>query len=962
MKKTTTLLLFFFLSGLLFSKPIDEAKAKLVGRNFLTNRTSSSSFKNNIDLDLAYTVSSKGGSNLAVGTALNYFYIFNVSNGDGYVIVSSDDHVIPILGYSDEADFNPNNIPLNTQKWLESYKGEIRSILINKVSQTNEIKRDWDELMKGEVSNMVMGKKGSVSPLVQTKWDQSPYYNSLCPYDNVEKDRTVTGCVATAMAQIMKFWNYPATGTGSHSYNHSKYGTLSANFGSTTYSWASMPNRVTSSNNAVATLMYHCGVSVDMQYDVAANGGSGAYVISSGSPITHCSEYALKNYFGYKSTLRGVERSGYTQQQWIDLLKNELNEGRPILHAGYGSGGGHAFVCDGYDNNNFFHFNWGWDGNSDGYFSVNALNPGGLGTGGGTGGFNSGQEVIIGIEPPTSTQAFDLRLYAPITVNPDPIEYGSGFSVTANFANYGTTAANNFSGDFAAAIFNSSNQFVSYIEIKTGYNLNFNSYFVNPIVFSTSSISALTPGDYTIGLYYKPTGAQQWIAFANGNYQNFKSVKVKGNDSNPLKLYAAIVTNPDVIVRNKTFTVSFDVANFGSSTFSGDISVDIHKSDGTWIRELSVKTGLSLPPNTHFTNGLTYTISGGIDDSAGTYQFFVWDKPDGGDWEFLGNGSFSNPISVQVVDPSLTPDIYEPNNTQNAAYNLPLVFSGNTFAKSTDGSNIHIGNDYDYYKIELPAGFSYAVSSRIHDSYNSDNGQEYTLDGLLSYSIDGTNWSDAFDDIITDNMVVNNGGTVYFKVSPYFTGNTGTYLLDVKITRSTVLSSAKEITAFATNGIVGSALINSANATISINVSSTTNVAALNPIISVSDFASISPSSGIIRDFTNPVVYTVTAQDASTKQWTVTVTKLNTSVGDAALNEAVNVYPNPAKDCLHIVSSDVDFSISGISIFDMQGNEVYRNYDQVQNVIQTTHFISGLYLLHVSTNMGIVIKKIVIQQ
>jgi len=92
------------------------------------------------------------------------------------------------------------------------------------------------------------------------------------------------------------------------------------------------------------------------------------------------------------------------------------------------------------------------------------------------------------------------------------------------------------------------------------------------------------------------------------------------------------------------------------------------------------------------------------------------------------------------------------------------------------------------------------------------------------------------------------------------------------------------------------------------------------------------------------------------------VTKLNTSVGDAALNEAVNVYPNPAKDCLHIVSSDVDFSISGISIFDMQGNEVYRNYDQVQNVIQTTHFISGLYLLHVSTNMGIVIKKIVIQQ
>lgn len=776
MKKTIGLIgLLTVFTMSIFAKQIDENTAKQVGQNFLATRTNSPALSKATTLDLVYLAKSKANSSVALTIGTTYFYVFNTSSA-GFVMVSADDIVTPILGYSDEGAFDPNNIPQNTTKWLEDYKSQIRYAIENGVAATAEISTEWQDLIVGKNTNGSARGTNAVSPLIQTKWDQSPNYNALCPYDNQYGQRTITGCVATAMAQVMKYWNYPASGTSFHSYNHAKYGTLSANFGSTTYQWTSMPNTVSGANSAVATLMYHCGVSVDMDYGISSQGGSGAQTLDVVD--------ALKTYFGYSSSVEGKSRSNYSDSQWKTLLKTELNASRPMQYAGTGSGGGHSFVCDGYDNNDFFHFNWGWSGSSDGYFSVNALNPGSLGSGGGTGGFNSNQRVIIGIKPPQVNTTTDMRLYSSITVNPTPIDYNSGFSVSVSLANFGTSSTNNFTGDFCAAIFNSNNQFVSYIETKAGYTLNFNSHFTNPIVFTTASISALTPGDYIIGVYHKATGATQWTAFGNGNYQNFIPIQVQGNSTNTIRLYAAISTTPTVITQNQAFTVNFDVVNRGNSGFTGDISVDIHKSDGTWIRELDIKTALSLPTNNHFTNGLTYTITGGISDAPGTYQLFVWDKPSGGSWEFVGNGSYANPITIQVVAPGLNPDPYEVNNTVGQAYTLPISFSGNTATRNTVGSNCHIGSDYDYYKINLPAGYTYSIAPRLHDSYNSANGNSYSLDALFSYSTDGSTWSDAYDDVMSSNITANGGSPVYFHVSPYFTGQTGTYLLDMNISRS----------------------------------------------------------------------------------------------------------------------------------------------------------------------------------
>ncbi|MFY9161011.1 MAG: T9SS type A sorting domain-containing protein [Paludibacteraceae bacterium] len=155
-------------------------------------------------------------------------------------------------------------------------------------------------------------------------------------------------------------------------------------------------------------------------------------------------------------------------------------------------------------------------------------------------------------------------------------------------------------------------------------------------------------------------------------------------------------------------------------------------------------------------------------------------------WYYAGSSDYSNPIFVTVVAPTIQPDIYENNNTQGQAYNLTVNFSGNNATKNTAGSNFHIGNDLDYYKVVLPPGYNYTIKPRLHDSYNSGNGQTYSVDALFSYSTNGSTYSEVYDDIMSGNITVTNGGTIYFKVAPYYQGNTGTYLLDMSFTRTTI--------------------------------------------------------------------------------------------------------------------------------------------------------------------------------
>jgi len=769
MKKQFLLFLFIILGFVnnITAKEVKPEIAKKIAENHLQK---SNNNRNSIELELAYTSKSSLDN-------ISLFYIFNISDEKGFVIISGDDNIIPVLGYSTKGSFNNSNLPTNFKKWLEGYKNQIKYIITNDIKATDEIKSKWAELNNNNNQSYSNRSFTSVSPLLSTTWGQSPYVNDLCPYDanagSSNGYHCVAGCPATAMAQIMKFWEYPTNGTGFHSYNHSTYGTLSANFATTTYDWNSMPNSVNSTNNAVATLMYHCGVAVEMQYGPTS---SGSYVIIDGYPIEQTSEYAYKTYFGYDdSTLQGLRRSNYSDNTWKQMLKNDLDLGRPIQYAGFGAGG-HTFVCDGYDNNDYFHMNWGWGGYADGYFLIDALNPGTGGTGSGAGTYNNDQQAVLGIQPPTGSTTYDLSLYDVVVAAPNPVSYGQGFTVHTDIANFGT---NSFNGDYCAAIFDDSYNFVEYVEILSNYTLGSNQHYTDGLDFTNSGMLTVLPASYHVGVFYRPTGGD-WVMVDDTSYSNMISFDVYY--SNDIELYQDIVIDVGTsIMQNQAFTATLDILNDGTNTFNGDFDVSLFNLDGTFAETVQTLTGASLDAG-YFYDDLDF-VSSGVTVSPGTYLMALMHKENGGNWELSGSSYYSNPIYVTIQEQSILADMYENNDTQVDAYNLVLNFSSNNASVETSNSNLHIGTDNDFYKIILASGYDYTITARAHDSYNSGNGQTYTCDVSWLF-LNGSTWSDSYDDVMPNNITVDNGGTVYFRIAPYFVGQTGTYLFDIDISRT----------------------------------------------------------------------------------------------------------------------------------------------------------------------------------
>ena len=319
-------------------------------------------------------------------------YLFAAAEG-GFVLVAADDAVRPILGYSLTGTLDPTDMPPALQQWLHAYQQEIDAVANSQFSNLKSQFPEWYAL-----ENNLMPKDGDttgVAPLLTTYWDQTYPYNGYCP------GGSATGCAATAQAQVMNFWQYPAFGMGSHSYTHASYGEQKADFGHTLYDWANMPARANYNSpmeqkEAVATLMYHCGVSLEMQYDPNGSAATGLAGIEGIPSIDN----SLKDYFGYSAEMRVVHREFYTKDQWRDMLMAELDLGHPIVYTGSGDAGGHGFVCDGYDSRGYMHFNFGWSRTGDGFFPVDSISPGVGGVGGnGTYTFNDNNAALLGLVP-----------------------------------------------------------------------------------------------------------------------------------------------------------------------------------------------------------------------------------------------------------------------------------------------------------------------------------------------------------------------------------------------------------------------------------------------------------------------------------------------------------------------------------------------------------------------------------
>lgn len=303
-------------------------------------------------------------------TADDIFLIYILSiQGGGWLLLSADDSTYPILGYSDTGSFEyPITCPA-VEYWINVYTGQIAEAVTENYPNT-ETRPIWDSILTGTLPRWDNSR--AVSPLLTTTWNQDNPYNNYCPNDaSGPGGHAYAGCVATAMAQVMKKWNWPTQGINYHSYTDGStfppsYGTIGVSF-NVTHNWASMPNSITTPDNDICTLIYHCGVAVDMDYGTAA---SGALAFTND---------AMEKYFSYDPAANWQYRSSYTDPVWDSMMKSDLALGRPIIYQGYNSGNttGHSFVMDGHNDNSptQFHFNFGWGGLYNGYFTLNGLIP-----------------------------------------------------------------------------------------------------------------------------------------------------------------------------------------------------------------------------------------------------------------------------------------------------------------------------------------------------------------------------------------------------------------------------------------------------------------------------------------------------------------------------------------------------------------------------------------------------------
>ncbi|MBP5401123.1 MAG: thiol protease/hemagglutinin PrtT [Bacteroidales bacterium] len=395
--------LLLILSASLSAKPVDETTARTVAARFFAmkyHRTLET-----LTPAIAYAAPSLRGENGGSPS----FYVVNFST-EGFVIVSGDDRVQPILAFSDEGPFVTEDMPDHILFFLDGYSEEIQYVVDNQQYADEVAQQKWAVLLSEDAP---APKDGSVvvGPLLgDNKWNQTKYYNDLCPADATGNSayggHAAVGCGAIVMGQVMRYWHFPTTGIGSHSYNSSNYGTLSANFGATTYHYENMPDQLTAIHHedscveAIATLLYHCGVSVNMNY------GPSVSVANSNNMVS-----ALSTYFRYPTTVQYIERGNLSLSVWLNYLKGELDEGAPFMYGGSGNYGGHVWTCDGYQDDNYFHFNWGWGGQQNGYYALTNCS---------SYGFNSNHAIIIGIRGPELPSAIGEQGGKKANVFPNP--------------------------------------------------------------------------------------------------------------------------------------------------------------------------------------------------------------------------------------------------------------------------------------------------------------------------------------------------------------------------------------------------------------------------------------------------------------------------------------------------------------------------------------------------------------
>lgn len=617
------------------------------------------------------------------------YYAFNLEQG--YVIVSGDDEMTELVGYAENGFFDAENVPPQMQLWLDGYAEYVAAVQSGKAKARKILLSDSPSVV--------------VEPLVTTKWNQDAPFNNFAPEytdDNNNTQRCATGCAATAMAQIMKFHNWPEQGVGHYSYEHQSFGTISSNFSEHVYDWTNMIDRYNNGEysnvqaDAVALLMKDCGVSLNMNY----------------GPVSGASIYsytpAFKNYFRYSS--RTVNRSGCETAEFTKIITDELQEGRPIIYCGTGEDGGHAFVVDGYDTNYFLHVNWGWGGYSDGYFDMNYMDPAGLGIGGGSGAFKWNQGIVLarplkdGVEPYEFIQQLCFVPYDDVKGGifcEQEMPANKGDVVTILLRNTANLSGESFFGSFNVGVFDDSGALVTMgneerLENNNGELLEFQSgrlYSVDlPMILNTAGIA---DGNYIVRAMSKANG-DVWRKFASTGCLNMTVADGKVYLSAPTPNISMVGIG------------SYDTATYKGFSFNADVTV--HNSS-------------SIPVDGSIMFTVTDSETG--DALSGSLRAIVYDNCD---------------FKARISFPT-TSDFFVIGKTYNISF---------TGFQTTDGKTLPINN-------AIPLSFSIVENAEVQNSltFFNINGNPFGM------TVSNENFSKTDDTMVSINCIGNANKETY---------------------------------------------------------------------------------------------------------------------------------------------------------------------------------------------------------
>lgn len=634
-----------------------------------------------IEMDAEVAASAKAAPRMSVSSAVSpsatCYYVFANGEDKGFTIVSGDDRMPEVVGYSAQGTYDPDHLPANYVDFMKAYQETVEALLKGDAQVSGGLAeaRQWRAERAGTAA---------VAPLLGgIKWNQTEPYNNRCPlYD--ETNRSVTGCVATAMAQVMMYHQYPKElkSTIEAYTTKSKGIKIPAINSGETYDWDNMlpdyskTDYSSAQADAVAKLMYHCGAAVKMDYGP-----------SSGANVTPA---ILATYFGYDADLmQDLTRTCFTLQQWMTLVDNELKAKRPILYSGQSSGGGHEFVCDGSDGKGLYHINWGWGGYQDGYFDLTILQPqkGGAGSGSAVDGYNRDCSMIIGIAPDNGKVDEPLASYPQIM----SMDHGGMTGITWTkttrehvlepfqaeartcFVNQSTT---DFSGYFAYGI-KANGTIVLVSDYEGGWNLpavkpnggTWGTYGDNPEL----TISYPFPQGINVIYPVYSYDTKNWHVCSFYNNQPF-IIDVDATKMTPVTTpLAATVTAEDGLYTGMTNPLTVTFTNSMDMEFNGLVNIYTNTKDNTKPSSSDFDLYITIPARGSVTRQIE------LPETSSSQQY-LWITDVANKDEVIVNGqqftlttAAAPNFTVVSSESNATPGKFGEGICYNAKCKLPLV-------------------------------------------------------------------------------------------------------------------------------------------------------------------------------------------------------------------------------------------------------------------------------------------------